>query len=257
VCSPIYDGEDSTVTSEDVYQTGQKRLKSDFSFKEHRIVCGTEVTLILKNNGDILTEPVRVGHTQIKTSADIRAGNNSSLAMTSRCSVLKERPRVSDCLPQKFACKITETEDNFRWASDGNNDCVPASNPDEINHLQNTIESTPDSKYTPRKEGVKRKNIGVAGGPPPKRSLLDRITSKSLENSKMIVQAPGSDTNEACSDLSKTKGTSCLSSESANYVLNNKGDDNDSALNSLSEEDEDKEILELITEEDSLWELEV
>jgi hypothetical protein len=46
---------------------------------------------------------------------------------------------------------------------------VPASNPDEKDHLQKTKETTPDSKFTSRKWQPKTKNTDVAGGTAPKR----------------------------------------------------------------------------------------
>jgi hypothetical protein len=151
-----YDAEHNSITSEAVFQTRQEKLTSYYSFEEHRVVSGHEMTAIFngkadsKNNGDTSTETVRVGHTQIETSAEIRAGNNSPVDSISRCSIPKKTPRVSDCLTQKLACKITETQDNFRNSSDRKNFWVPASNPDE-DHLQKTTETTLDSKFTPGK----------------------------------------------------------------------------------------------------------
>jgi hypothetical protein len=81
---------------------------------------------------------------------------------------------------------------------------------------------------------LKRKNRDAAGGPAPKRSRSIRITFNSLEDSEIIVQASGSNTNNARSHLSKKKGTSCLSTKGANYMLNDKRDDSDRAFNLLS-----------------------
>jgi hypothetical protein len=271
-----YSFKEHRATSEAVFQPRRKSLESDYSFKEHRVVSSSEVTLMLngksdsKNNNDTSTEPVRVGHTQIKTSAEIRAGNNSPVDSISRCSIPKKTPRVPDCLPQKLACKIIETQDNFRNSSDSNNFWVPASNLDEKDCLQKTKETMPDSKFTPRRRQLKRENKGPAGGPAPKGHRLIQITFNSLEKSEVIVQTHGNNTNKACSDLSQTKGTSCLSTKSANCVLNEKGDNN--SLNPLSVsqngkdgidifeeilkwDDEDNDILTLCTDEDILGDI--
>jgi hypothetical protein len=169
---------------------------------------------------------------------------------------------VSDCLPQKLAGK-----DNFRSASDGNKFWVPESNPDEKDHLQKTKETTPDSKLTRRKRQLKTKNTDTAGGAAPKRRRLIPISFNSLEDSENAVQPPGSTTNNALSDLSKTKGAYCLATKSANYVLNDKGEDSDSTLNRFPEsqseqggmdiygevfpgDDEDNDVLVLDTDED-------
>jgi hypothetical protein len=62
-----YDAEHNSITSEAMFQTRQKRLKTDYSFKEHRAVSGHEITMTLNGNvdskhkGDTLTGPVRVG----------------------------------------------------------------------------------------------------------------------------------------------------------------------------------------------------
>jgi hypothetical protein len=53
----------NSITSEATFQIRQRRLKSDYRFKGHRVVSGDKVTLILNgradsnNNGDILTGP--------------------------------------------------------------------------------------------------------------------------------------------------------------------------------------------------------
>jgi hypothetical protein len=157
------------------------------------------------NNVDTLTRPVRVGHTQIKISAEIRAENNSPVDSTSSQSGLKKTSRVSDCFPLKLSCENTEAKDNFRSASNGNKLRVSASNPDEEDRLQKIRKTTPDSKFIPRKMQLKRKNTEAAGGPTPKRRRSIEFTFNSLEDSDVIVQAPGSNTNNARSDLWKTK----------------------------------------------------
>jgi hypothetical protein len=68
-------------------------------------------------------------------------------------------------------------------------------------------------------ENQKRKNRDAAGGPAPKRRRSIRITLNPLEDSEIIVQASGSNTNNARSDLSKTKGTSCDDSDRAFNLL--------------------------------------
>jgi hypothetical protein len=143
----VYDADHNSIPSEAMFQTRQKRLKSEHSFKEHRVVSGTKITLIRNgevdsnNIGDTLTGPARVAHTQIKISAEIRVENNTQAESISRRSVLMKTLRVFDCLPQKLACKNTEAEDNFRCARDGNKFRMPASNPDEKDRLQKTKES--------------------------------------------------------------------------------------------------------------------
>jgi hypothetical protein len=239
------------ITSEAVFQTRQTTLKSDYSFQEHRIVSGNKVTLILNrkvdlnNNCGTLTGPVRVGH--IKTSAEIRAENNSPVNTTSSCSVLKKTSKVSVCLSQKLDRKNTEAKVNFGSASDGNKFRMPASNPDGKYCLQKTKETTPYSKFTARKSQSKRNNTDAAGGPTPKRRRPTEITFNSLQESKVIVQAPGSNTDNARSDLSKKKDTSCLSTKSANYVLNKTGDNN--ALNPLSVSQTGKSDIDIYEEE--------
>jgi hypothetical protein len=70
-----YDAEHNSITSEAMFQTRQKRLESDYSFKEHRVLSGHKVRVIFngkadsKSNGDSLTRLERVRHTHIKTSA--------------------------------------------------------------------------------------------------------------------------------------------------------------------------------------------
>jgi hypothetical protein len=54
-----------------------------------------------------------------------------------------------------------------------------------------------------------------------------------LEGPEVIIQPPGINTNDTLSDLSTTKSTSSMSTKSANYVLYDKGDDNDNILNPL------------------------
>jgi hypothetical protein len=48
------------------------------------------------------------------------------------------------------------------------------------------------------------------------------FTFNSVEDYEVTVKAPGRNTNITRSGLSKTKGTSCLSTKSAKYMLNKK-----------------------------------
>jgi hypothetical protein len=107
--------------------------------------------------------------------------------------------------------------------------------------------------------------------PAPKRLRLNPVTFDSLQDSKDIVQLQGIETRNASSDWSNMKGAYCLASTSANYVLKDKGEDSDSALNripksqteqggmDISEEvfpgdDEDYDVLILDIDEDMFWE---
>ncbi|XP_033610388.1 uncharacterized protein LOC111872077 isoform X2 [Cryptotermes secundus] len=62
------DAEHKSNTSEAMFQRRKRRFKSDYSFKENRIVSGDSVTLVLSgkcdsNNDDTLTGAVQDGHT--------------------------------------------------------------------------------------------------------------------------------------------------------------------------------------------------
>jgi hypothetical protein len=168
----------------------------DYCSKENRIVDGNKVTLMLKRKDDsknnALTGPVRAEHTEIKRGAENRAEDNSPVKKTSIYYFLKKKLRVSESLPQNFACKNTESKDNFRRAINENKFRVPASNPDEKYRLQKTEEMTPECKFAPRKRLLKRKSTDPPGGPAP-RIRRGRALTFNSEDSEVIV--PGSFTN--------------------------------------------------------------
>lgn len=203
-------------TSEARFQTRQKRFKSDYSSEEDKVVCRDKSTVAFnkkvdsKNNGDTLAEPVTGGHFVIKTLAQIRAEKNSLVENTSICSV-PERSVGSDCLPQELSRKNTETEYGLRSVGDSKDFLVSGSSPDEKACFQQTNTTKSDGKGTPRRRQLqlKRNNIDTAV-PAPKRSRVIRLTSDSLKDSEVTVQVLGSVTNNVCSDLLKTNGTSCL-----------------------------------------------
>jgi hypothetical protein len=97
-----------------------------------------------------------------------------------------------------------------------------------------------------------------------------RLTFISLEDSQDIVRVLGNTTNSAYSDFLKMNDAYCVSTESANYLLNDKG--HNSALNLLSVsrseqvginiheeifsgDDDDDDVLVLDTDEDLLHEM--
>jgi hypothetical protein len=171
-----------------------------------------------KSNGDTLAKPVTGGHFVVKTLAQIRAEKNSLVENTSSCSV-PDRSVGSDCLPRELYQKNTETEDGLGSVGDGKDFLVSGSNPDERAFLQETNDSKPDSKGTPRRRQLqlKRNNIDTAV-PAPKRSRVIRLTSDALKDSEVAVQVPGSVTNNVCSDPLKTNGTFCLKTGGSDCV---------------------------------------
>ncbi|PNF14041.1 hypothetical protein B7P43_G03557 [Cryptotermes secundus] len=216
--------ENNSATSEDRFQTRQKRFKSDHNFEEDRVVCHDKGTVLFnkkvdaKNNGDTLTEPVTGGHFVIKTLAQIRAEKNSLVENTSSCSV-PERSVGSDCLPQELSQKNSETEDGLRSVGDSKDFLVSGSNPDENACFQQTNETKSDGKGTPRRRQLqlKRNNIDTAVHAP-KRSKVIRLTSDLLKDSEVTVQVPGSVTSNVCSDPLKTNGTLCLETGGSSCV---------------------------------------
>jgi hypothetical protein len=153
--------------------------------------------------------------------------------------------RVSDCLPRKLSGKNTKAEDKFGSASDGNKFRVPALNPDGKDRLQKTKETTADIKFTPTKRQLPTKNTDAAGRAATKRRSLIRTSFNKSEGSEFIVQLPGSNVNNTPSDLSATKSTSCMSTESANYVLNDRGDDSDNALKTHAVSEYEQDCLDI------------
>lgn len=91
------DAEHNDITSEDMCQRRPKRFKSYNNFK---VVSGDKFTLKLNGrvdsyiDGNTLTGPVRVGHTEIKKGAENRAENNSPAKEISMYDVLKNKLRI-------------------------------------------------------------------------------------------------------------------------------------------------------------------
>jgi hypothetical protein len=178
------DVENSSVTSKPRFQTREKIFKSCCYFEEDIVSCGEECMVLFNEkvdsriNDGIVAEPVRVGHSENKTLAQIWSEKNSLLEDTSSCSTLEKRMAACDFLPQKMSCKYTQTEDGLICAGDCKNFLVSGSNPVVKDYLQQANKTKSDDRNTlrTRQLKLKRKNTEFAG-PPPKRARVMKLAT--------------------------------------------------------------------------------